>query len=277
MCRSVPQTEATFTLTRTSVKPILGMATSRTSAPGFGSGFTTASMVSAIQVLAFRSYAPGDAECSRKPLILTFVWGLVMCSQVTIGLGSPLILLLPGLGHAQRLPARAAHVLRQIGDLTDVIGVVQRSYIERLQHGIRLAADCNGALHVFRPQFLQTAEQNHPTLLPNIHELGAGGAGCVFKLLVAMAVGFFSIASQELREAGAEIAGYMLDEQGATERFGIGLVKKLLIADLCQGAFGELLIGPQSASRFGEISRGYVVHMRYFIGTCPAANAFRNL
>src|SRR6185437_3904690 len=50
MCRSVPQTEATLTFTSTSVRPILGMATSRTSAPGFGSGFTTASMVSAIQV-----------------------------------------------------------------------------------------------------------------------------------------------------------------------------------------------------------------------------------
>src|SRR5690242_5708405 len=98
MCRSVPQTEATFTLTRTSVKPILGMATSRTSAPGFGSGFTTASMVSAIQVLAFLSYAPGDAECSRKPLILTFVWGLVMCSQSPLAWDHPLYFSCPGLG-----------------------------------------------------------------------------------------------------------------------------------------------------------------------------------
>src|SRR5438067_8252986 len=48
MWRSVPHTDATFTLTSTSVGPIVGTATSRISAPGLGSGFTTASMVSGI-------------------------------------------------------------------------------------------------------------------------------------------------------------------------------------------------------------------------------------
>src|SRR5215831_13804376 len=50
MCRSVPQTEATFTLTRTSSGPISGTGIWRTSAPGAASGFTTASMVSDIQI-----------------------------------------------------------------------------------------------------------------------------------------------------------------------------------------------------------------------------------
>src|ERR1700687_1866160 len=45
MCRSVPQMEATFTLTRTSVRPKTGILTSRISAPGAASGLTTASMV----------------------------------------------------------------------------------------------------------------------------------------------------------------------------------------------------------------------------------------
>src|ERR1700751_757896 len=44
MCRSVPQMEATFTFTRTSVRPKPGILTSRISVPGLGSGFTTASM-----------------------------------------------------------------------------------------------------------------------------------------------------------------------------------------------------------------------------------------
>src|SRR5207302_167845 len=56
MCRSVPQTEATFTLTRTSVSPNVGIFTSRISAPALASGFTTASMVSGI----------GGTHC-RKP------------------------------------------------------------------------------------------------------------------------------------------------------------------------------------------------------------------
>src|SRR5579862_7326748 len=49
MWRSVPQMDATFTFTSTSVGPIFGIATSRISVPGLGSGFTTASMVSGIQ------------------------------------------------------------------------------------------------------------------------------------------------------------------------------------------------------------------------------------
>src|ERR1700757_1914638 len=48
MCRSVPQMEATFTFTKTSVRPNPGTFTSRTSAPGAASGLTTASMVPAI-------------------------------------------------------------------------------------------------------------------------------------------------------------------------------------------------------------------------------------
>src|SRR5215813_8839571 len=50
MWRSVPQTEATFTFTRTSSGPICGTGIWRTSAPGAASGFTTASMVSDIRV-----------------------------------------------------------------------------------------------------------------------------------------------------------------------------------------------------------------------------------
>src|SRR5512133_1558973 len=45
MCKSVPQMDATFTLTSTSVRPIWGMATSRISTPGFACGFITAIMV----------------------------------------------------------------------------------------------------------------------------------------------------------------------------------------------------------------------------------------
>src|SRR5579875_691640 len=53
MCTSVPQMEATLTLTRTSVRPNLGLGTSRISVPGADSGFTTASMVFGMK-MAFR-------------------------------------------------------------------------------------------------------------------------------------------------------------------------------------------------------------------------------
>src|ERR1700690_2970440 len=48
MCRSVPQIDATFPLTNTSVRPKAGIFSWRTSAPGAASGFTTASIVSAM-------------------------------------------------------------------------------------------------------------------------------------------------------------------------------------------------------------------------------------
>src|SRR5580692_8480184 len=46
MCRSVPQIDATFTRTRTSLRPNAGILTSRISAPGAAFAFTTASIVS---------------------------------------------------------------------------------------------------------------------------------------------------------------------------------------------------------------------------------------
>src|ERR1700730_4177423 len=45
MCRSVPQMDATFTLTSTSLRPKPGTLTSQISTPGAASGLTTASMV----------------------------------------------------------------------------------------------------------------------------------------------------------------------------------------------------------------------------------------
>src|ERR1051326_426099 len=51
MCRSVPQIDATFTLTSTSVRPYAGILTSRTSAPGAACGLTTANIVSGIENL----------------------------------------------------------------------------------------------------------------------------------------------------------------------------------------------------------------------------------
>src|SRR5580658_5870447 len=51
MCRSVPQMDATFTLTNTSRGPKAGIFTSRISAPGAASGFTTASIVGGMNYL----------------------------------------------------------------------------------------------------------------------------------------------------------------------------------------------------------------------------------
>src|SRR5579872_3406540 len=67
MCRSVPQMEAHLTFTRTSVRPKAGIFTSRTSAPGAASGFTTASMVPAIRA-TYQFDAENAADTKRTIL-----------------------------------------------------------------------------------------------------------------------------------------------------------------------------------------------------------------
>src|SRR5580704_5757091 len=74
MCKSVPQIEATFTLTSTSLRPTTGIFTSRTSEPGAASGFTTASIVDGMKIpyefgpkhKTFNSSTEGKASCLSR-------------------------------------------------------------------------------------------------------------------------------------------------------------------------------------------------------------------
>ena len=54
-------------------------------------------------------------------------------------------------------------------DLTDVLRIVRHLPIQRLQHGMRLAANSDGAHDVFRPQRIHCRE--HP--LPSPHPTSA--------------------------------------------------------------------------------------------------------
>src|SRR5580698_5594361 len=63
MCRSVPQIEATSTLTKTSFGPNCGLGTSRISVPGEGSAFTTASIVFGMRMAL---YLPPRQRIGRK-------------------------------------------------------------------------------------------------------------------------------------------------------------------------------------------------------------------
>src|SRR6202040_1757576 len=73
MCRSVPQMDATFTLTKTSFRPKAGILTSRISAPGAASGLTTASIVDGIRIpYEFRRrYKTYDSSTAGATLRLT--------------------------------------------------------------------------------------------------------------------------------------------------------------------------------------------------------------
>src|SRR2546421_3413756 len=135
MCRSVPQMDATLTLTSTSVRPKAGILTSRISAPGLGSGFTTASME-----LGIRS----DLMISQwrsKLLILAPAWGvqipLLPCAWARwswLSLGHGLAVEILGLAarNTERLPFARTDVLGQENDLPGMLSVVCDAAIESL-------------------------------------------------------------------------------------------------------------------------------------------------
>src|ERR1700689_2800670 len=61
MCRSVPQMEATFTLTRTSLRPKAGILTSRISAPG-AAEMRTGRLLSSLSFEEVRQYSGHDRD-----------------------------------------------------------------------------------------------------------------------------------------------------------------------------------------------------------------------
>src|SRR5208283_5639890 len=79
MCRSVPQMDATFTFTSTSVRPNGGIFTSRTSAPGAASGFTTASIVVAMIATYGLRY---ENSCKRKTYDFSTAQRLARCAWI---------------------------------------------------------------------------------------------------------------------------------------------------------------------------------------------------
>src|SRR5438105_8205984 len=174
MCKSVPQTDATFTFTKTSVGPNFGMATSRMSAPGAASGFTTASIVLAIQgvtrraglnaqIADFITQAEQQLRRLRQPppRMLTFCL--------------PAEIFRLAFRDAKRLPLRAAKVLRQENNLAGMVGVVHYLAIDRLQDRMLLAANVDDARQIFRRKLRDGVKHSPPAVLPPGHHLRARG------------------------------------------------------------------------------------------------------
>src|SRR5215831_18389064 len=60
--------------------------------------------------------------------------------------------------HAQALPFVGLEMLGEVNDLTDVISVMRNLTIDRLHHGVILAANRDRAHQIFRPQWLDRVE-----------------------------------------------------------------------------------------------------------------------
>src|SRR5579863_8147096 len=108
---------------------------------------------------------------------------------------------------AQSLPLARAEMFGQKNNLADVAGIVCDLAIDSLEHGVRLAADSDGAHHVFGFEGLKRAEYTRPSFFPPAHYFGSRGCGIQFKFLVAKAVGLLAIGSEEVGKARTHISG----------------------------------------------------------------------
>src|SRR5215472_2120717 len=128
------------------------------------------------------------------PWLLTTSW------RMHFSFVGPLHVDLRGLstGAAQSLPLGSAKMLAQKENLPDVIGGVQHTAVRGLQHGMRLATDVHGAGDILRLQALYGVEDRFPAMLPAVHQLLAGVGGGENELPVAVAIGLFTVAGQEV-------------------------------------------------------------------------------
>ena len=156
-------------------------------------------------------------------------------------------------------------MLGEKDDLGDVVDVVRHRAVQRLESGEGLAANGDSALQVLRLQRGDGIEGDLPAGLPHFHKLGARGVAAEFEFLVAMAVGFLAVAGEEVGEARADVARDVLHQHRDAVRFRIELEKKLAIAQLRDGAFGQTLVPAQRATGFVEIGGG-VVHAAILVG-----------
>src|SRR5271165_1016997 len=201
MWRSVPQIDATLTLTRTSLRPKAGIFTSRTSAPGAASGFTTANIVPAMI-----AHSPAKSARHTKHMILaprsnSPVPILLLCGcgynrgnaeeelgarQASIGFRRDgfVIFRLPA-WNTERLPLARPQMLGQEYDLPNVLRVMRDLPVDRLQHRVRFAADRNRMHHIFRFQRIDGAEHDRPTFFPPPHHIRARRCQGDFKFAVA--------------------------------------------------------------------------------------------
>src|ERR1700730_546974 len=94
----------------------------------------------------------------------------------------------------------------------------------------------------------------HPCL-PPAHHLATCRRRVQFELLITLAVGLFTVAGEEVREARAHIARQMLDQCGHGVRRWINGDEKIFVGKLRHGSFAQALVTTQLAAGFIQIMR----------------------
>src|SRR5215471_5117769 len=141
----------------------------------------------------------------------------------------------------------------QKNNLADVLGVVGDLPVDRLQHGVRLAADRHRAHNVLRLKAADCGEYTFPTIVPPLHHLGASGGAGERKFLVAEAVRLLPVAGEKVCEAGAHISGEVLHQDCNRVCFRIKRDKKILVLKLRHCPFAKTFITAHLAASLIEI------------------------
>src|SRR5689334_13444866 len=102
-------------------------------------------------------------------------------------------------------------MLREKYDLTDVIRVVSELSIDRLDDGVRLAANRDVFREVIFREWLDRIEKSLPPIFPKLHERFAS----VFDQLefgVTVPIGFLAIGRKKVRPPRSKITSYVFDD-----------------------------------------------------------------
>src|SRR4029453_12188240 len=126
----------------------------------------------AVEVFNMRQ---GDQETARPPN------GRILFKEISPGLLVSCLYSF-ALRDAERLPVRAREMFRQQHNLTDVRRVMRQLTVDRLDHGVRLAADRDGSAEIVRLERRQRAEEKLPARFPPGEDVLARVGGLAFEL-----------------------------------------------------------------------------------------------
>ena len=112
-------------------------------------------------------------------------------------------------------------MLGQKYDLSDMAAVVRDLPIDGLENGMRLAANGDGAHHVFGFERIERAKNLRPSFFPPSQNIGTASRGVQFEFPIAKTVGLLAIGDEEINKARTHVPRQMLDQDRYRIRFGI--------------------------------------------------------
>src|SRR5579883_2381431 len=141
----------------------------------------------------------------------------------------------------KRFPLCSAEMFRQHDNLTGVIGIMRQLAVHGLHDRVGFTADGDGARKIAFGEWLERTKKAVPTFLPDLHQLLAR-RGRLHELRIAIAVGFFAIAGEEIRKTGSHIPSHVLYDNRDRIHLVVQDAHQLVVPDLLDGSLGELSI-----------------------------------